>query len=84
MVTLTDKRCVNQLNLMHRTGRHALFAALQRADSQEAFYNCSDVMSFSGETTTSPPATPSAMRQIGQANAVQDGCQSTIARLTSS
>lgn len=69
IVTTADKKYIMQLTLPSRTGRHLLFAAWQRADSTEAFYSCSDV-SFGG--TTTPPATPSTLTQIGQATAQQD------------
>jgi len=58
-----------KLTLPKRTGKHVLFSAWQRSDSTEAFYACSDV-DFGGGTT--PPGTPSDMKQIGQVSAAQD------------
>ncbi|MBB3280952.1 lytic polysaccharide monooxygenase [Mitsuaria sp. BK037] len=58
-----------KLTLPKRTGRHVLFSAWQRSDSTEAFYACSDV-DFGGGTT--PPGTPSDLKQIGQVSAAQD------------
>lgn len=43
ITTTPDSRYVTRLNLPSRSGRHVLFVVWQRADSQEAFYACSDV-----------------------------------------
>ncbi|MFC3550628.1 lytic polysaccharide monooxygenase [Lysobacter cavernae] len=42
--------------LPQRSGRHVIYNTWQRADSQEAFYTCTDVQ-FAGGTTPPPPPT---------------------------
>lgn len=58
-----------KLSLPKRSGKHVIFSAWQRSDSTEAFYACSDV-DFGGGST--PPGTPSGLKQIGQVSAAQD------------
>ena len=58
-----------KLSLPKRSGKHVVFSAWQRSDSTEAFYACSDV-DFGGGST--PPGTPSGLKQIGQVSAAQD------------
>ncbi len=64
IVTTPDSRYVVRLTLPARNGRHVLYAVWQRADSQEAFYACSDV-SFGNSPT--PPSEPST--HLGQLSA---------------
>lgn len=68
MVT-SGKTYTMKLDLPRRAGKHVLYSIWQRSDSPEAFYACSDV-DFGGGTT--PPATPSALKHIGQVQAAQD------------
>ncbi|RZI59662.1 MAG: chitin-binding protein [Rubrivivax sp.] len=68
-IVTVGKTYTMKLSLPRRTGKHVLFSAWQRADSTEAFYACSDV-DFGGGTT--PPGTPSGLKQIGQVSAAQD------------
>ncbi|WP_158218955.1 lytic polysaccharide monooxygenase [Roseateles aquatilis] len=69
-IVTTNKTYTMKLSLPKRTGKHVLFSAWQRADSTEAFYACSDV-DFGGGGTT-PPGTPTGLKQIGQVSAAQD------------
>lgn len=69
-IVTVGKTYTMKLSLPRRSGKHVLFSAWQRADSTEAFYACSDV-DFGGGGTT-PPGTPSGLKQIGQVSAAQD------------
>jgi chitin-binding protein len=69
IVTTANSRYVARLNLPARTGRHVLYMIWQRADSQEAFYSCSDV-TFGSVTVPNPPL-PSAFSHLGQLSAQQ-------------
>ena len=68
-IVTTGKTYTMKLSLPQRTGKHVLYSIWQRADSTEAFYACSDV-DFGGGST--PPGTPSGLKQIGQVSAAQD------------
>lgn len=69
-IQTSGKTYTMKLNLPRRSGKHVLYSVWQRADSQEAFYGCSDV-DFGGVGTT-PAVVPSAFKQIGQVAAAQD------------
>lgn len=68
-IITSGKTYTMKLTLPRRSGKHVLYSVWQRADSTEAFYACSDV-DFGGGTT--PPGTPSDLKQIGQVSAAQD------------
>ncbi|OHX12436.1 lytic polysaccharide monooxygenase [Chromobacterium sphagni] len=48
-----------------KTGQHIIFNVWKRADSEEAFYSCSDVKFSGGATTPEPPPAANPWKEIG-------------------
>lgn len=76
ITTTPTNRYVMQLSLPYRTGQHILYSYWQRSDSQEGFFNCSDV-AFDGSVV--PPSTN--LQQLGQVSAAQDLAAGTTVKL---
>ncbi|MEU5158179.1 lytic polysaccharide monooxygenase [Streptomyces sp. NPDC020875] len=69
-VSVTNPKLVNgsfvfEGNVPQRQGRHLIYSVLQRSDSPEAFYTCSDVV-FGGGTAGAPRAQAPTEKQLEQ------------------